>query len=96
MQSLVDTFQAVGGIAGILALVGVGISYGALRQRVRQTERDLEKALELVEKVTRIDERTLSANRRLRHIEAQVDRIVGRLMPHEPRTFADDEGEDEG
>lgn len=82
------TFLLVMEIApGILALIGVAAGFGQLKQRLIEVEKDVAKVGDLSDKVTRIDERTLSTDRKVGEMQGGIDRLVQHLLDDPVRSF---------
>lgn len=76
---------ALAAVPGVLALVGGAMGYARLQQRMTSVEKDLSKVQDLSDKVTRIDERTLSTDRAITDVKQSVDRLVQNMIDEPSR-----------
>lgn len=62
---------------GILALIGVAVGYGALRQRVKTVEEQLKELLKLPTLIATIEERTSNMNMNVNSLNGKIDSFLG-------------------
>lgn len=58
---------------GLLALIGVAVGYGALRQRVKSVEDQLKELLKLPTAVAVVEERTWNINNNVNAMNGKID-----------------------
>lgn len=78
MPSLRDIVSVV---PGLLGLLGAGVGYGTMRQKVTDIEKKIDHVDQYGERIARIDERTKSTDSKVDHVSAKVDRLVERFLP---------------
>ena len=96
MAAAVTIGEVLGAVPGVLALIGAGVGYGRLSQRVSDMERALDGSSGLTAKMTtvstqvaRMEEKQVATTRQLDTIDTKIDRLVDRLLDdngHRPRS----------
>lgn len=74
-------------VPGLIALIGVAVGFGQLKQRLIAVEKDVARVGDLSDKVSRIDERTISTDKKVGEMQGGIDRLVQHLLDEPVRAF---------
>jgi len=75
-----DLPQWIAAIPGAAALVGVGVTYGVMRQRVRNLEDSVKDFPAMRESFGRLDERTSNLVKTTEKMDTKLDTIIANML----------------